>query len=377
MANVDVAGEVAAYGMVVDPGCMKHMDCISVCPNDALYFGFGKPATSVRKTEKRNYSLTWPEEILAAVVFAASFFAVWDVYLLVPMLMALGIAAVTTFLVVRSFQMLRTREISFYRWALKADGKLGLAGVVFLAFAAIWTLLSAHSGYIRYHELLGRTAFGSLTVPDELALAQDDPSVWLSGADRQNAAAARSHLYKAFDGGFIVNTANLQSLGWVEFLMGNAEQGEKLLALAAARQEGSARALTDYYRGAIFNRTGRASEALGAVDRAVAERPDLVKANEERGVALWKLERRDDAIAAWKTAASQGSILANYMLAGSMADDAGIQFRQAAESGTPEDPYFNWMVGLRLRELGMNELAERRFQRAVQMDSTFILRRKK
>ena len=28
-------------GMVVDPGCMKCMDCVSVCPNDALYFGFG------------------------------------------------------------------------------------------------------------------------------------------------------------------------------------------------------------------------------------------------------------------------------------------------------------------------------------------------
>ena len=30
--------------MVVDQGCMKCMDCVSVCPNDALYFGFGKPA---------------------------------------------------------------------------------------------------------------------------------------------------------------------------------------------------------------------------------------------------------------------------------------------------------------------------------------------
>src|SRR5687767_1033263 len=47
MANVQVHAEVAKYGMVIDPGCMKHMDCISVCPNDALYYGFGKPSITV------------------------------------------------------------------------------------------------------------------------------------------------------------------------------------------------------------------------------------------------------------------------------------------------------------------------------------------
>src|SRR2546421_11977954 len=79
MANVQVHAEVAKYGMVVDPGCMKHMDCISVCPNDALYFGFGKPTVAVPKSNeiKKNYSLNWPEEALAAVVFLASFLAVW------------------------------------------------------------------------------------------------------------------------------------------------------------------------------------------------------------------------------------------------------------------------------------------------------------
>ena len=37
--------------MVVDPGCMKCMDCVSVCPNDALYFGFGKPTLMAPKSE--------------------------------------------------------------------------------------------------------------------------------------------------------------------------------------------------------------------------------------------------------------------------------------------------------------------------------------
>lgn len=31
------------YGAVVDSGCMKCLDCVNVCPKDALYFGFGAP----------------------------------------------------------------------------------------------------------------------------------------------------------------------------------------------------------------------------------------------------------------------------------------------------------------------------------------------
>ena len=60
-SNVLVHKEVKEYGMVVDQGCMKCMDCVSVCPKDALYFGFGKPAVGVPKTIKKNYSLTWVE----------------------------------------------------------------------------------------------------------------------------------------------------------------------------------------------------------------------------------------------------------------------------------------------------------------------------
>ena len=43
-SNVRVAKEVGEFGMVVDPGCMKCLDCVSACPNEALRFGRGKPA---------------------------------------------------------------------------------------------------------------------------------------------------------------------------------------------------------------------------------------------------------------------------------------------------------------------------------------------
>src|SRR5205823_1612963 len=91
-SNVLVHAEVKEFGMVVDPACMKCMDCVSVCPNDALYFGFGTPALTAAGSISKTYSLTWPEEALGAAAFLVSFLAIWDVYQLVPMLMALGIA---------------------------------------------------------------------------------------------------------------------------------------------------------------------------------------------------------------------------------------------------------------------------------------------
>src|SRR5437762_10351573 len=89
-SNVLVHAEVKQYGMVVDPGCMKCMDCVNVCPNDALYFGFGKPTLLAPKSNaiKRSHSLTWPEEIVGALVFLGSFLAVRGVYASVPFLMA-------------------------------------------------------------------------------------------------------------------------------------------------------------------------------------------------------------------------------------------------------------------------------------------------
>jgi len=73
-SNVLVHAEVKQYGMVVDPGCMKCMDCISVCPNDALYFGFGKPTIAIPKSNasKKSYSVTWSEEIVGAAIFLAA-----------------------------------------------------------------------------------------------------------------------------------------------------------------------------------------------------------------------------------------------------------------------------------------------------------------
>ncbi|MFL6469132.1 MAG: hypothetical protein ACJ72Z_14335, partial [Pyrinomonadaceae bacterium] len=360
-----------------DPGCMKCMDCVSVCPNGALYWGFGKPSVTVKKSLPRNYSLTWPEEILAAAVFAASYFAVWDVYQLVPMLMALGIACVTTFVALRTFKLFRATELSFYRFNLKLAGTIQSAGWIFIAFSVFWIGVNAHSGWIRYNEVSGAKAFSNLEIPDELALAQRNPARWLSVSDQANIADGRRYLNSANDFGFFTNADTLPKLAWLEFLAGNAERAADALGFAAEHQQRQARALSLYYRGAILNRLGRHEEALLSLDSAVAERPDLITAMEEKGVAFWNLRRIDEATAMWRVAVAQNSNppMANSFLEGAaiLSGDAETAafYKDQASRNTPNDPLFHWMLGLRLKNLGMNELAAENFKHAIELNPEF------
>lgn len=380
-SNVLVHAEVKQYGMVVDPGCMKCMDCVSVCPNDALYFGFGKPAIGVPKTIKKNYSLTWTEEFAAAFVFLASFLAVWDVYQLVPMLMALGIATITTFLAMRTWRLFRVKDLSFYRFNLKSSGGIRQAGWIFLSFALVWLGLNAHSGFVRYHESAGARAFENIKIPDELALARTNPARWLSASDVQNINEGKKHLHTAVNTGLLVNSTVLPKLAWIEYLSGNTEQAVNFLAAASEHQQGQAKALSFYYRGAILNRLGRYEQALTSLDQALAEQSDLVLAREERGESLWQLGRKQEAVLAWQDAVGRnaGLPLANNLLAGAAASlgksEAAVAYEKQADRFTPADPFFHWMVGLRLQNVGMNELAEKHFGRALQLNPAFRARR--
>jgi len=322
---------------------------------------------------KRSYSLTWPEEIVGAVVFLGSFLSVRGVYALVPFLMALGCAAVTTFLTLKLWRLLRARELSLYRFNLKSSGKMRKAGWAFAAFACAWIGLTAHSGWVRYHEFLGNVAFQKVQLPDELALAQVNPVRWLSPVDRENILQGKEHYVAASRTGLFVNSETLPKLAWFEYLLGDAEQSVQTLGRAAAYQKDESKALSLYYRGAILNRLGRYEEARTSLDEALEEREDLILARQEKGESLWQLGRREEAVTVWTNALHLNAqlVLTNNELAGAARASGKLNeadlYEKQADQFTPSNPLFHWVLGRRLQDLGMTELAEKHLQQAGQV----------
>ena len=151
-SNVRVHEEVDLYGMVIDSGCMKIMDCIDACPNDALSIGFGSPAFG-KRTKKKLYDLSLGEEFFVTAFFLFGFFAFRGLYASVPMLMAVGMSLVGTWIAWKGIQILTTPNVRFHKTQLRLHGKVLPAGLLFLLTATmclVFTLQSALVGSFAY-----------------------------------------------------------------------------------------------------------------------------------------------------------------------------------------------------------------------------------
>lgn len=171
-SNVRVHEEVAKHGMVVDPGCMKCLDCVSVCPKDALYYGAGpvKPFAVSQQRIQARADFTWAEEGFLA---AAALFALWAFRGAwfgenVPFLLAVGLAAITAVAMLLLVRLVARRDLTFQHTALKRDGRLTGAGRWSAALLAGFTLLLADTAYTN--------RAGAVAVEDAFALLREQRS---------------------------------------------------------------------------------------------------------------------------------------------------------------------------------------------------------
>lgn len=176
-SHVRVHEEVARYGMVVNPACMKDLDCVSVCPEDTLRFGFGRPSFLRRivgiKEVQQRYDFSWPEECVAIGVFVAVLLTYRGLYDLMPFLLSLAIAALLSYAAVIGIRLVRGPDVRFHRWTFRRSGKLTGGGAVFLALSTLVAGLTAHSAIIRYSAFFGerqyRSAFGGVRLDEGAA----------------------------------------------------------------------------------------------------------------------------------------------------------------------------------------------------------------
>jgi len=219
-SNVRVHEEVRDFGMVVDPGCMKCMDCVSVCPKDALYFGFGAPAAfgkgraarhakAEAKAKKQSeakalraarWDLKWYEEIGLAIAFLILFTCYRAMFNQVAMLMAVGMGLIAAFCFWKLWSMRPVRlggtpNIRLQAMQLRYRGRWKPAGYVLAAATIAMLALAAWGGYIRATLYGAERQYARLDTPLGMALRGD----FQATPNDQTAARRAIELYHRAD----------------------------------------------------------------------------------------------------------------------------------------------------------------------------------
>jgi tetratricopeptide (TPR) repeat protein len=226
--------------MVVDPGCMKCLDCVSVCPNDALSFSFAKPTILAKprhtshpaaKAPRPAMDLSWPEEIVIFLLTIGLFVAFRGMLNQIPLLMAAGMAMITGFGAWKLWRLIRDPNVRVQNFQMKLKGRLTRAGWV--AGLVFLTLISAGawSGWIKLLRLRADLIDGKVTTPYDVVMSSGYKPI---PADKRLADRA-IELYRASgpprDGGFGwgFTPDQLARLAWLSAVAGDLASAETYL----------------------------------------------------------------------------------------------------------------------------------------------------
>lgn len=363
-SNVDVSREVHDYGMVVDPGCMKCMDCVSVCPEDALYFGFGKPALFAKPIrEKRPAPKPIPliEEAvgLGATAFAYVAWRGWRQD--GDFLLSLGVAITFGFLAVTTLRLVRKKDVKWPGWTLKKGGSatapaqlLGV-GVVVLAGLAVPFGVSL--------EVHARRALKAERVLDEARLNWFQPGGYALDEDEREAAEtllASAEVIDARTGRETVH--NTMRLVWSSLFLGEMDTFEAALERALEMPKaGPDPRVVEATLVASRGDLPRAVEILESVERDFPRRPDSYRDLAQAQVAMGRESEARDTLLRGAEACPDDAFLAVQEALIELGDtgdeDVAVRAFDRALEMEPDDLDARNLVWATLRNMGRPERA--------------------
>lgn len=384
-SNVRVHEEVRDFGMVVDPGCMKCMDCVSTCPNEALSFGFTRPAAvrtarEGRTPRPRVYDLSRGEEIAFLGIGVGTFLAVRGVYGMVPLLFASGIAAIVTFLAWTSWRALREPNVQFRGLKLSSRGRHTRAGVAWVLGTLAILMLVMHCGIIQASLATARFLDRGIDLP---------PEAYLSSTPMAPDASTRRRAELAVDfyaacqpissGGLALSSAYRREIELqvvrLRAILQQYQRAEWMLRGVAARDgldQGIAAGIAR-----LMLARGQEDDAFRYLAETVRSNPEWEALADEWLVALRSAGRTDEAIAESRAAIvrrpeslllmRRASLI--LMEEGSPADvEEGVRLTGRTLEIEPRNPFAWQALALGLDKLGRIDEAERALRRGLEID---------
>ncbi len=275
-SNVRVHEQVRDFAMVRDSGCMKCLDCVAACPNDALYVGLGRPALGAKprvegRPAGRPWNVSWLEEIVLASAFVLAFGVFRGLYGLIPFLLTLGLSGILAFLSLTMVRLVENRNLRFGAARLKRDGRVTSAGWIFAFVMIVVGGLWAHSALVRFHEIRGDVAFN-----DTATLRAAAMDLGFQSIDDQTALVLVERGYRDIEWvqrwGLVSNPSSHFKAGWFAFLQGRTEPALASVEQAIKVQPGAPE--VHLLHGRVLAGIGRPKEAVMAFVRSVEIDPE-------------------------------------------------------------------------------------------------------
>ncbi len=285
-SNVQVTHEIQQFGMVVNAGCMKCLDCISSCPEEALYFGFGKPALLARAKSKKRAKLPFGFDLATDLAMVIAFvltltifaglpdtFATWATSLhgQSPMLFSLSLSALTAFVVGLMIRGQKSDTLHITNHALRSHGQWTKSGRWFLGIATLWLLFVGHSGLVQYYTFQGNFAFNQTDVP---RWAWERNKDLLPDKVKTNGKKAMSAFAKAESLSLFSDVRYPARLAGLAMALGKPEQAIKELTRATKIDPSHAGSHSDL--ASVLHFQQRWKEALEALKPAIELEPDNI-----------------------------------------------------------------------------------------------------
>jgi len=409
-SNVVVHREVRDHSMVVNSGCMKCLDCVASCPNEALFVGWGRPAVGRGAADRGSGGLRLGEELLAGGVFVAAFVVFRGLYGLVPFLFALGLAAISAGLVVYSVRVGTRPNVRLGPLHLKHDGRLSLAGFAWLAVTALTIGLWFHGVVLHIVERQSEVRFEATSDLRNEALQPGKAVTPLGPDDRQHTEDALRSVALLDRLSLGASAEDEYRRAWLAFLNGRLDDAGTSVDRALRHRPDDARAhllaarlleirsrLTEaagaYARaaeldptnpagflghGMMLGRSGQIAEALTVFERGLDAHPESLDIRYNVGLSMALLGRIDEAVGAFKgvLAIDPNHLPARENLAGMLA--ASGRFEEAVEvfeeavRRSPDDPQLRVMAARACLGAGDRARAAAHVEAAIGLDPTLV-----
>ncbi len=237
-SHILIHREVAQFGKVVDHQCLKDLDCVAVCPNNALAYGFTKPSfwqsLSKKERARQPYSFTWKEDMFIAASALVLVVVYRGLYDAIPFLLAVTIAIILATLLVTALRLIRRPTVRLNNLMLKHEGRWSHHGRWFTALVTGLVLFSTHSAFVHYQTATGRSALNR--VVGQTAAGSTGFSGTTSQTDRSSLESARKHLQLADRFGCWTSTRLGHDLATVHLLSQDSAQAEEQLRRIVKKQ---------------------------------------------------------------------------------------------------------------------------------------------